>query len=149
MTKRRSVCYASGMSLTLPDFIAGIKTPVEKLTVSQLREREEVWRSLWSWTDENVKQFVLKAGTTVRIMKRNYQGTVGELGAVTFEPRMIEVITNEKTYNYNDGKYYFEEKVIQFPYTTIAWVEGIITSTMVEPEPQPSIEEIPLGEGET
>lgn len=137
------MCYALSMDLKLPDFIEGIKTPIKKLSVSELRAREAVWRSLWSWTPEEVQQFLLKIGTTVRVMKRNYQGIIGELGQVKFEPKSIEIRVYEKSYDYNTGKYFWEDKVLVIPYPMIGWVEGIITREEVELEPEPEVSPIP------
>jgi len=128
--------------MNIQKFVEEIQTPIGKLTVTQLREREETWRALWSWTDDTVKRFLLRAGTEVRVIQRNYQGKVGELGQVTFVPKDIEVTVYEKAYNYNDGKYYFENKVIQYPWASLAWVEGIIDSTQAEEIEAPSVEPV-------
>ena len=124
----------------MQEFLEGIQTPEKKLNITELREREAMWRALWSWTDETVKRYLLRAGTEIRIVQRNYQGKMGELGTVKFEPKEIEVSLTEKTYNYNDGKYYYEEKVVVYPFSSIAWVEGIIDSHEVA-EVEPSLED--------
>src|SRR5487761_1914905 len=106
-------------------FIADMQTPPTKLTIKQLREREEFWRALWSWIGDDIKYFVLRAGTIVRVVRRDYKGSVGELGAVKFTPAEIEVHVEEKTYNYGDGKYYYENKVVKVPFGAITWLEFI------------------------
>ncbi|GAG61332.1 unnamed protein product, partial [marine sediment metagenome] len=103
------------MALQSQQFLEEIQTPTKNFTKKQLQEREEFWRAVWSWIDDEVKRFVLRPGTLVRVMGRDYKGKVGELGAVKFEPREIEVIVYEKAYNYNDGKYYYERKTIPYP----------------------------------
>jgi len=76
-------------------------------------------------------------------MGRDYKGKVGELGTVKFDPREIEVIVYEKSYNYNDGKYYYEKKVIPYQYGAVAWYELISEQELAEEEKQPSLEPMP------
>ena len=130
------------MALELKPFLSGIQTPVKKLTISELREREELWRVLWSWLDEDVKKLLLMVGSTVRVMQRNYTGKVGELGEVRFEPKTIEVVVYEKTYNYNDGKYYYERKVVKYPFAAILWVEDLLEQRLAEEVEDFSLESI-------
>jgi len=130
------------MALDLQKFLEEIQTPVDKFTISELQEREQLWRALWSWLDDEVKRFLLRIGTTVRIMQRNYRGKVGELGQVKFEPKSIEISVLEKSYNYNDGKYYFEKKVVTYPYQTLAWIEGIVESEPVTDEERYEVESL-------
>lgn len=134
------------MALQIKQFLDEIQTPIKKLTVSQLREREELWRALWSWTDEEVKRFVLMVGQQVRLMRRDYKGSIGELGQVKFEVKQLELNVIEKHYNYNDGKTYFEQKTILIPWSVVAWVEQIITSEVVDEEKPYEVEELPVEE---
>lgn len=113
-------------------FIDQMQTPPTKLTIKQLREREDFWRALWSWIDEDIKYFILRVGTQVRVMRRDYKGSLGELGLVHFEPKEIEVKVYEKVYNYNDGKYYYEDKTLKVPFGAITWLEFIAKSEKAE-----------------
>lgn len=133
------------MGLNSQQFLEEIQTPTKNFTKKQLQEREEFWRALWSWIDDEVKRFILRPGTMVRIMGRDYKGKVGELGAVKFEPREIEVIVYERAYNYNDGKYYHEKKTIPYPGSAIAWYELISESELVEEEREPEIIQEEMG----
>jgi len=123
-----TVPYAMKMS----DFIEGMQTPIKKFTVSQLREREATWRALWSWLDEEIKYYVLRVGQTVRILKRDYKGSLGELGAVKFSLAELEVHVFEKTYNYTDGKYYYEDKILKIPSGAIVMQEFISESQLAD-----------------
>lgn len=137
------------MALTVKDFEDGLKLPVKKLKITELRQREEFWRILWGWTDETVKRFLFRIGTQVRFMRRDYKGTIGELGEVKFTPSQVEIATYEKVYNYVDGKYYYERKVVIYPYASLAWIEEIIESTEAEEAEQYAVEAIPEGEAVT
>ncbi|MBU2249577.1 MAG: hypothetical protein KKD77_22715, partial [Gammaproteobacteria bacterium] len=131
------------MGLTVREFEDGFKAPVEKLSHKQLVEREEMWRALWGWLDPTVKRFLFRIGSQVRFMRRDYKGTIGELGEVKFIPSQIEIATYEKVYNPSDGKYYYERKVVIYPYASLAWIEEIIESTLAEDVEEFAVESIP------
>lgn len=118
--------------LTISQFLTDIQVSPKKLTISQLRQREVLWRTLWGWLDDEVKHYLTHAGTMVRLMRRDYKGSVGELGQVKFEPSIIEIYVYEKTYNYGDGKYYYERKLIRIPNSVIAWLEFISDTELAE-----------------
>lgn len=127
------------MELKVSEFVEGMQTPITKLTVSQLREREATWRALWSWIDDEIKYYVLRVGQNVRVLKRDYKGSVGELGAVKFTLSEIELHVYEKTYNYQDGKYYFEDKVVKIPSGAIVMQEFISESTLASDVEKPEV----------
>lgn len=118
--------------LDLPEFLEGMKTPTKKLTITQLRQREELWRALWSWLDDEVKYYVVRVGQTVRMIKRDYKGIIGELGSVKFSLAEMELVVSEKTFNYNDGKFYYEDKVVKIPSGSIMIQEFISDSQLAE-----------------
>jgi len=120
------------MDLEIKDFLDGIQTPTRKLGVRELRKREELWRVLWGWIDEEVKYFVLRAGGTFRVAKRDWKGVMGELGAVKFEVKELELAVYEKVYNYNDGKTYYEQKVMKIPGSAIVYYEHISSQELAE-----------------
>ena len=113
-------------------FLDQIQLPPTKLSIKQLREREEFWRAIWSWIDDEVKYFVLRVGQPIRVVRRDYKGTVGELGTVKFEKAEIEVKVYEKVYNYSDGKYHWEDKVVKIPSGAIQFLEFINSDEIVE-----------------
>lgn len=127
------------MESKISDFVEGMQTPINKLSLTQLREREATWRALWSWIDDEIKYYVLRVGQTVRIFKRDYKGSVGELGAVKFNLSEIEVHVYEKTYNYTDGKYYYEDKVVKIPSGAIVLQEFITESTLASDVEKPEV----------
>lgn len=146
LTNRGFCVFIKEMGLTVKEFEDGFKTPVKKLKITELKQREEMWRALWGWLDPTVKRFLFRVGTQVRLMRRDYKGTLGELGEVKFTPETIEVATYEKVYNYVDGKTYYERKVIIFPFTSLMWIEEVIESAEAGEVEEYSLEEIPEGE---
>lgn len=133
--------------MEISQFLDEIQVPVSKLSAPILRQREAIWRVLWSWIDDDVKFFVIRAGSAFRVMKRDWKGTVGELGSVKFEPKEVELSVYEKTYNYNDGKYYYEKKVCKIPYSAIWMLEHITESELAEEVEQYEVEPILEEEG--
>ncbi len=51
----------------------------------------------------------------------------------------IEVHVYEKTYNYTDGKYYYEDKVIKIPSGAIVLQEFITESTLASEVEKPEV----------
>jgi len=133
--------------LTVGEFQEGMLIPVNKLSKAELQQREVMWRTLWGWTDDTVKKFLFRIGTQVRLYRRDYKGSIGELGEVKFEPKSVELAAYEKTYNYNDGKYYYEKKIQVLPWSFVAWVEEIIEQAEASEVEVPSLEDIPEEEG--
>jgi len=109
-----------------------MQTSPKKMSIKKLREREETWRALWSWLSDDVKYFLLRIGSMVRILRRDYKGSMGELGEVKFVPSEFEVAVYEKRYNETDGKYYYERKVIKIPQSAVMMIEFISEQELAE-----------------
>jgi len=120
------------MEVGISQFVEELKTPINKMTIKKLREREEIWRALWSWLGDDVKYFLVRIGSQVRILRRDYKGSLGELGEVKFAPAEFEVAVYEKRYNETDGKYYYEQKVIKIPQSAVMMIEFISEQQLVE-----------------
>jgi len=106
-------------------FIERMQTPIKKMGVKELRQREASWRALWSWIPENVKYLVYRIGSEVRILKRDYKGSIGELGAVSFEASQYEVSVYAKQYNETEGRFYFENKTLLIPSGAVMMLEFV------------------------
>ena len=113
------------MEAYISQFIEEMKTSPGKLGVKKLREREVIWRALWSWLNDEAKFDLLRIGSMVRMVRRDYKGVLGELGQIKFVAESYEITVYEKVYNYNDGKYYYESKVVQIPAGAIMWKEYV------------------------
>lgn len=127
------------MESSIQDFLTGMQTPTKKLTITELREREAIWRTLWGWIPDEVKYYVLRVGSTIRVVKRDYKGSLGELGKVDFKLDEIELVVYEKSYNPMDGKYYYEKKVCKIPAGTIMMQEFILDSAPADEVEQPEV----------
>ena len=136
------------MEASISQFIQEMKTSPKKLGIKKLRQREEIWRALWSWLNDEAKFDLLRIGSMVRMVRRDYKGVLGELGQITFEPSIYEITVYEKVYNYNDGKYYYESKVIQIPAAAIMWKEYVTEQELVEEEEPYQVQPLEEGEGE-
>ena len=113
------------MEQQIQTFIERMAIPPGKLGVKELRQREETWRALWSWIGDDVKYFVLRIGSLVRAIRRDYKGSLGELGEVKFEPKQFEIAVYEKRFNESDNKFYYERKVQIIPASAIMYFEFI------------------------
>jgi hypothetical protein len=128
-----------GNELQVGGFLEGMQTPINKLSLQQLRDREAFWRALWSWLDDECKYYLLRVGQTVRVLKRDYKGSVGELGSVKFNLAEVELQVVEKTYNFTDGKYYYERKVVKIPSGAILMQEFISESQLADEVEKPEV----------
>lgn len=126
-------------SLTLKEFTDGIQTPINKLSLKQLREREEFWRALWGWIPDEVKYYVYRVGQLVRVYLRNYQGHLGELGAVKFDCAELELEVYEKHWDETTGKYIYEQKTLKVPYGAVMWLETVTEQTEAEAVEVPEV----------
>ena len=119
------------MEATIQQFLEEMKVHPGKLGIKKLREREGIWRALWSWLGDEAKFDLLRVGSVVRLVRRDYKGVVGQLGQIKFEPSEYELTVFEKVYNYNDGKYYYESKTVQIPAAAIMWKEYVSEQELV------------------
>ena len=119
------------MEPTIQQFMEDMQTSPGKLGVKKLREREATWRALWSWLGDDVKYFVLRIGSMVRVVRRDYRGSTGMLGEVKFVPAEFEIAVYEKKYNDTDMKYYYETKVQKIPASAVMWFEFISEQELV------------------
>ena len=129
--------------LTLDKFQEGLTTPLHKLSKLDLLQREEFWRALWSWIPDEVKYYVYRIGSIVRVYLRTYRGTMGELGAVKFAPTELELFVYEKHYDESKGKYFYETKTLKIPYVQLLYLEVIHESEEVDTVNVPEVESIP------
>lgn len=126
------------MEAGISQFIERMQTPISKMGVKELREREASWRAIWSWIPENIKYLVYRIGSDVRILRRDYKGSIGELGALTLEVAQYEVTVYAKQYNENDGKFYYETKTLLIPSGAVMMLEFIQDRELVSEE-QPEV----------
>jgi hypothetical protein len=108
------------------------------------------WRNLWSFVPSEVKYYLLKSGTQVAITMRNYKRHMGILLSTRWDISKLELGVFEKEYDQNDGKYYYERKVIQLnPQSVIdiQWIaervseEDMGKETTPPPTQEPQLEE--------
>lgn len=120
------------MEQNIAEFIGKMQTPAKKMGIKELREREEIWRGLWSWIPENVKYLTYRIGSTIRLVKRDWKGSLGQLGEVHYEPTEYELVVYEKRYNETDGKFYYERKIVKISSSTVMMLEFILDSQLAE-----------------
>lgn len=125
--------------MTLSQFKEGMQIPISKLSLKQLREREEFWRAIWSWVPDEVKYYIYRIGQLVRVQLRNYRHTTGELGPVKFDMSELELEVYEKSYIETKGKFIYEQKTLKLPSNAVMWIETITEQTEVDQVEQPEV----------
>tara|TARA_Y100000310_G_scaffold154415_1_gene153987 strand:- start:12536 stop:12955 length:420 start_codon:yes stop_codon:yes gene_type:complete len=126
------------MEKGIASFLERMSSPSKKMSISELRDREETWRALWSWIPDDVKYYILRVGQIVRVIKRDYKGSIGELGSVKFKLDEMELAVYEKSYNQTDNLFYYERKVVKIPAGAIMMQEFVLDSELVSEE-QPEV----------
>ena len=137
------------MESSIADFIERMKVPSKKLSLTELRHREETWRALWSWIPDDVKYLIYRIGSTVRLVRRDYKGSFGELGAIKFTPSEYELAVYEKHYSENDGKWYYETKVMRIPSGAVMMLEFVQERQLAEDVEKPEVMGLDEAEGVT
>jgi hypothetical protein len=97
-----------------------------KLSKKELQEKLEFYEKIWSMIDPSVRELLEKLGTLVAVTGGDYKRRVGQLIGVKFTVDSIDLGVYEKTYDYTDGKYYFEKKIIRIYWTNIKDIQFII-----------------------
>jgi len=106
--------------------LVGPMPELKKMKVQELKAECQMWRNLWGWIPTDMKEFFARTGKTMRIVRRDYKGFLGVLLETRWDLRSIDLGTFEKVYDSNDGKYYFERKIIRIgagQLINIEWLE--------------------------
>ena len=120
------------MSKSIADFVEQLQRPIESLSDAECREELDTFRGLWSWIPDNVKYLTYRIGSTVRVVKRDYKGSAGELGAIKWQVEEYELAVQEKRYDESLGRFMYEQKVVQIPSGTVMMLEFIQKSISAE-----------------
>jgi len=90
-------------------------TEFKKMSKKDILEECKMWRNIWGWIPSAIKYYVSRTGSQVGISVRNYHRFVGVLLDTDWDLKGVELGVWEKVYDQNDGKYYFERKIIKLP----------------------------------
>lgn len=93
------------------------------MSKQEMAEEIEKWRTLWSWTCEDVKYLLTRVGRLVRVYTRANKGYLGMLLQPRFILDEMEVGLTEKVYDPNTGNYFWERKIIKIPASGISMME--------------------------
>jgi hypothetical protein len=103
----------------------GQMAPISKMKLGELREELQMWRNIWNWTPSEVKYYLARTGATMGLTMRNYKRYLGILLETHWELKEVELGVYDKAYDYTDGQYYFERKVIKVGANAILDVQWI------------------------
>lgn len=120
---------------------------IKKMKLGELREEVQLWRNLWNWTPSEVKYYLARTGATIGLTMRNYKRYLGILLETHWDLKEIELGVYDKAYDYTDGQYYFERKIIKVGSNAILDVQWI-AEREVESKVVASTEEAPTPESQ-
>lgn len=128
---------------------------IKKMTKQELQQEVQLWRNLWNWTPSEVKYYLARTGGTMGLTMRNYKRYLGILLETHWDLKEIELGVYDKAYDYTDGQYYFERKVIKVGANAILDVQWIAEReredkviAQGEEAPPPESQAINVQEGE-
>jgi len=99
--------------VSMRDMLYGPLPEIKKMKITELKEECQAWRSLWSWTPYGVKEFLVRTGTTVGLVRRDYRRWLGVLLSTEWDLKSMDIGVAEKVYDSETGKYFFEKKIIK------------------------------------
>ena len=94
--------------------------PIEDMTAEQIKEELQVFRTLWSWTPEQVRFWLSTLNSAIAVTKRMGENVVGTLGACEFDLKSIEVTGVSRGYNFGKGQATYTDKTTTVPVGMIA-----------------------------
>jgi len=91
------------------------QTPLDKMTKDELASELTVYRSLFTWLNDDVKYWLTHIRQEYHIIRRDYKDVHGLLGQPHFKLESIDVDVVERTYKYSKGIAEYETKTVTIP----------------------------------
>lgn len=111
---------------------------IDGLNYEALREECKIWRNIWTWMPEEVKDALSSIGKDVRLVLRTNQGYIGTMLMGKFEQKTVELRAWDRLFNQADNRQHWEDKTLVVPVSGIGHLEYIH-------EDIPEVEEVDEG----
>jgi len=115
------------------DFLALEKPDVEGMSDDDIRAEVEGWRTVISMLPREVFEWLARIHEPIRFIKRNYQGHVGVLLGVTFEPVEYVLGLDEAVFDSLRGQRMVESKQLTIPANAVMYFEAIYDARQYDP----------------
>ena len=102
-----------------------VTTPVQDMTLEQLRDEVQYWRRIWDFLDDDIKYYLTQIGVLTRVVTRFSKAYLGALYSVHFDVSEVELLVDMSEYDMKSSKYFRESKVMRFPVSNLTQFEFI------------------------
>ena len=123
LDKAKYQCYTKDMGTPLEELLQKPLPEIKGMSKDALRLEVELWRTIFGQLPEEVRDSVARIGGLVRVVRRDYKGTLGIWQLPKLEATELRVLTREKFYDGNVGRYYWEDKLVYVPQSAVMFME--------------------------
>jgi len=116
------------------EFLSMSKASTESMTLDELISECEGWRLVMGMLPREIMEWLARMHEVVRFTKRNYQGHIGVLLGVKFEPTEYVIGLDEAAFDSLHGKRVLESKQITLPASAVMYFECINDSQPYDPD---------------
>ena len=116
------------------EFLSMDKSPTVSMTSEELVSECEGWRLVMGMLPREIMEWLARMHEVVRFTKRNYQGHIGVLLSVKFEPVEYVIGLDEAAFDSLHGIRVLESKQITLPASAIMYFEAIHDSQPYDPD---------------
>ena len=116
------------------EFLSMEKAPIESMTLDELISECEGWRLVLGMLPREIMEWLARMHEVVRFTKRNYQGHIGVLLGVKFEPTEYVIGLDEAAFDSLHGRRVLESKQITLPASAVMYFEAINDSQPYDPD---------------
>lgn len=116
------------------DLLGGKFPELRKMSKEDMKKELELWRNVWGYINPNARYYIARTTQLCRVITSYNKEYVGLLLEVEWDIKNLDVGVYMKTYNYGDGKYYWERKIVRIDGSKIMNIEWISEQKEVEAE---------------
>ncbi len=116
------------------EFLALAKPDITDMTLEDLQSEVQGWRTVLGMLPREVFEWLARIHEPIRFIKRNYQGHVGVLLGVSFEPVEYILGLDEAVFDSLKGQRMVESKQLTIPANAVMYFEAIYDARQYDPD---------------
>lgn len=101
------------------DLFEKIQKPTKEMSKDELISELTVYRSLFTWCDDELKYWLTHIRQEYHVIRRDYKDIYGLLGQPHFDLRAIDMDVVERIYKYSTGEATYETKTVTIPMSQV------------------------------
>jgi len=115
------------------EFLALEKPDITDMSLEDLQAEVQGWRTVLGMLPREVFEWLARIHEPIRFIKRNYQGHVGVLLGVSFEPVEYILGLDEAVFDSLKGQRMVESKQLTIPANAVMYFEAIYDARQYDP----------------